>query len=364
MHAVISSLFVDTNLGLIKFAALYADTITIPRSRGACITETPDNRPPDLAPDRHTGVITDVYSTFPQTIEAQLSSLLSEPFVRVHDVPSDTVAEFDFFDLFTAKKEDLLEPHPEGGYYCKFDEMDAVALGYSPCYDGFDISRTGSDRFDTLRYFFGHQAYATFAASLRTGGVPLTDSQVVQTLLTKRADSLSSIGGTATQRTASVAQTLVNEYLPGVADAPFDQILEVRRRCGDELAGFHAAVAILASKIATHPWEAAFASEVDRLVETDVRASVHQLRMKLKSLKGKFVQRMFVDLQNPGAYVPLLGGVVAGLPPAVALAASVGVVALKSVSEAWLENSALRRENGLTFLVDPPGIASRWRPSG
>lgn len=355
MRVALSSLYLRNDLSLLKLAALYADTIVVPDVGGA-VADPVDPDKPIVMGQEVLATVKFVAHTLPEFVRQELQPLFSEGIAILDErQPTPQIDESPFYEIFDRLSDRYYDRHGEWATVLPL-EMKLVAVGLSAC---ARRDKPIDDEFH-FTYFYALQAHAVLQSALRHRACPITDSQIVRDLVAAYGQAHDQDSRGADQVTAALSKAVLIEALPGVADAPIEDILEVRRLMADELGLFRTAMAKLSGLVAARPWEVGFDREIERIVSTSIIPAATDLRRRLRAARRRSVSRIFDNLQDPKTYVPLVGTLVAGISPSVAVAASVGISAFRAIYDLWLETTELKQENGLIFLCEPRGPARNW----
>jgi hypothetical protein len=300
------------------------------------------------------------YSTIPDILKAEIGPLVAESVLSIESCASPPYDEWSFLKTFDDLRDVLFRATKNRHVVYPLDEeLAMLAADASPC---VTPKNKKQGDYDTAQNLYSHHAHAALTASIRHRAPALTDSEVIRRLLAAWASSQHgpSDFNSAQYTSALIGQRVLLDYLPGVCDAPMEEILAARVELRDQLESFRMAISKVSGTIEKSPWDSDCDRLVGRTIETKIKPAVHDLTAALKSSKSRTLQRVFANLQNPKSYVPLIGSVVTGISPTVALLASMGLTSFKAILDSWTENNKLKQENGLALLAAPTGPAKRW----
>jgi hypothetical protein len=158
---------------------------------------------------------------------------------------------------------------------------------------------------------------------------------------------------------AFLTHHVLNEFMPDIGDASFEDVLELRYQFRDELGSFRNKMAILSDKIRANPWEAEIKSEVDRLTEVEIKPEVANLKLALRNSNSQLVTRVFRNVKDARTYIPFVGTVLGHIEPSIAALASAGIVGFEALYDTIIERRTIRDTSGLVFLLKGPRKLSK-----
>ncbi len=155
-------------------------------------------------------------------------------------------------------------------------------------------------------------------------------------------------------RHATLAQTILQEFLPDVRVKAAEDILALREELKTELSRFRAEVGRLSTILRNEPWADGLRVEIETLMMREVRPAVADLRNRLAKPTQRIVKHLVSDWKTlasgsalslaavlmPNVQLPcaILGGISAGI----------GVAALKAKVEEWSTKS----DSAFTFVLE------------
>jgi hypothetical protein len=357
MKVVINSLFLQNDLRTIKLASLYCNKIVLPDAEGGHagyvepISGVVSNDLSLLAGQEVRYIPIAEWGTAPGLIRTELNALIQEGILIL---PKERVSDraIIFTQTFDDIQDHLFLQGQEGILKSRFEELDTVAIGDSPCVE-FSKEDFEERLYLLVQGYFSFLTDISLSASTRHSSPILTDSLVVNELLQSylAQDRLIKRYNVSKLKTTFLTQEVLQEFLPGIKDAPIDEILEVRFKMRNELEAFRIAMSKLSSDIQSCPWNQEMGYELNKIIETKVKPSVHELKNALEQAKWKALERVFENLKNPATYVPLVGTLLSGVQPSIALLSSVGLASFKAIYDSLLEKRATKNANGLVFLL-------------
>lgn len=373
MKVVVQSLFLEENLRTIKLASLYCDNLILPDNKAGYAINV-EGTSGELLELSEFSAGTEVYfsvmaewETIPEEIKGELSLLIQEEILVITDKTKSKKTGI-FMETFDDIKNRLFVRNPIDGHLTnRFDELGIVALGESPCVavDMEELEKYPHRPYYLVKDYFADLAEVTLLTSIQHGSPIVTDSLVVNELFMNylAKERLAERYNVSKQKTAFLAQQVLREFLPNIKDAPVNEILEVRYKMRDELEAFRVAMSKLTSDIESNPWNEDIKLEVEKIIDTKIKPSVYELKNALTYSKHKAIQKVFENLKEPTTYVPLIGTVLSGISPSIALLSSMGLAGFKAIYDTYIENRTAKDASGLVFLLNAPAKVNRRRGS-
>lgn len=353
MKTVVSSLFLEEHLNTVKLATLYCDQIILPDTGSGLMALLTEPDESNIA----TGLSVASWSTISDDIKKNLKSLIDEQ-ILVLSEERQHIEQGTFFDTFDDVQDRLFRKDPStGNLLNRYDEIGLVALGRSPSVQFLENEfEKYYSLYDLVQGYFSFLAEVAMSEAIHHNSPILTDSQVVNELLLNflTTERLNKRYNLAEQKSVFLTHQVMQEFLPNVKDAPIDEILNVRYKLRDELEAFRFAMAKLSTDINSNPWEAEVENEVDRIIETKVKPSVYDLKMALRHSNSQTLQRAFDNLKDPTTYVPLIGTVLSGIQPSIAILVSMGFASFRALYDTFIERRKVQDSSGLVFLLKAP----------
>lgn len=186
------------------------------------------------------------------------------------------------------------------------------------------------------------------------GLVPVTDDPVMARLLQRKLARVSDRAEFVDFRRQvqikadALAMRVIEEYLPTFRFESFEHVLEARARLAEQLRLFRDAMLSLAAEIDESPYDQLFSRRVETILNAKIRPAVETLRREIQRSQDSFVAKFLRNVQA-GA-VPVVGLVLAGLPPSAVIAMGAGVLTAEAAIETYREVKAVKR-NGFSLLL-------------
>ena len=150
-------------------------------------------------------------------------------------------------------------------------------------------------------------------------------------------------------KTDLAAIDVIRDTLPALTKAEMSDVLEFREANKDSLVRFRTEMGKLAAQIEGDFWDDDFRQKIIDVVDLSVKPSIQAVRDSVVSVKDRFVRILRKGAQM--SPVPIVATVAPGCIPAIALAVSVGIVALDEYLES-LGDAQERRKNGISYLFE------------
>jgi hypothetical protein len=147
-----------------------------------------------------------------------------------------------------------------------------------------------------------------------------------------------------------LAMDILRATLINSSNLRADEVIEARFLLNDELIGFRSELQRLQFEF-THEFGPEKVFREGRLI-ADARLSprVKEIEAKVRGGRVRVLRRIIESLEKPDAYVPLVGGLFAGVPLVVALGLSLGLISARVALEAMEEHAQVAND-GLLYLV-------------
>jgi hypothetical protein len=342
MDIVFSSSFADDHA--VKLNVLYCDKVIIPRDFIGFMT--PDEPLPDIpigATSTVRAKVRAVYSTFSDDLEDYFRPLIAEGILVLANDAHLTDRPGAFEHAF----DDIIEPLRQDAHFKE-------SLRYH-------ASLISTSEEANLRLHSAVLAASAYQTSIKYDRPILTDNVIVNALLLNVLEKkrLAKYENLAKLKVAFLTHQVLKEILPDIGDASFEEVLELRRRFRDELNSFRNKMSILSDKIRANPWEPDIKSEIDRIVEVEVKPETANLTAALRRSNLKLVSKIFRNLKDARTYLPFVGTVLGHFEPSIAAAASVGIAGFEALHETIVEHREIRDTSGLVFLLEGPRKLSK-----
>lgn len=138
--------------------------------------------------------------------------------------------------------------------------------------------------------------------------------------------------------------------LPRVSGLSIEKVLKLREKCNSSLMRFRTLMKELRYKIESEVWSKEHEYEVSKLINTEIAKSIADLKESFKSL-SKDIGIQILEDSIKSSPLPLVLSLTTGFSPAIALAASGGLVALTDFIKFLKKRNELKN-NSLFFLLD------------
>jgi hypothetical protein len=335
VKTVLSSVFdPKDNLATLKMAALYCDQVIIPWNFDILLASDEPIKPTIQPGDTINVKVAAKFQTLSDEIRDAVKPLVDERIV-VFGEPEEFDRErmLAFADTF-----DDLVPRAEGGH---------TRFKWNPSLFDTDGS------YDQVRDYFSFLAGIALEESLQHESPILTDAQPVNDLLLHflAKDRLAKRVNVAQLKSNFLTQRVVSEILPNVKNASVHDILEVRYKLRNELDDFRISMSKLSGTIKSNPWSDDLKNDVDRIIESQIKPNLSNLKKSLRTSNLQLVKRVFRNFKEFHTYLPLVGTVLLNVEPSIAALASIGVAGFEALYHTLLERRKIRDTSGLTFLL-------------
>ncbi|WP_438038864.1 toll/interleukin-1 receptor domain-containing protein [Sorangium sp. So ce128] len=193
-----------------------------------------------------------------------------------------------------------------------------------------------------------------FLTAERYGLIPVTDDPGMARLLQRKLARISARKEFVDFRrelqikAGSLAIRAVEEYLPSFRFESFEHVLEARERLSEHLLSFRSAMLSLAAEIDESPYDQLFPKRVEHVLSVRIRPAVEALRREIQRSQDSFVVKFLRNVQVGS--IPIVGLVLAGLPPSAVIAMGAGVLTAEAAIETYRDVKAIRR-NGFSLLL-------------
>jgi hypothetical protein len=349
METILNSVFrAEDNLYPLKLAALYCDRITIPRDYYVQVdTDDATKKSMPKPGDKIRVKIVGKFRTVTDAIEDSVKPLVDDGLLSFTDPDEDE----------EAKGEELLE-----AFWQAFDDVlptllrghrRNVTLSLNPTLADFSDTLKPDDLHLIMQTYFSFLAKGALAASLQSDKPILTDSAVVNELLLHLMDTqrLAKHMNVAESKVNFLTHQVLREVLPDIGEASIDDVLEMRYQFRNDLEPFRAAMGKMSIKIKTNSWNKDIKSDVDKIIQTDVKPKLSELKSSLSRSNSQFVKRLFRNLKNVRTYLPFIGTVMLHVEPSIAALAGAGLAGFEALYDTYLEKRKIRDTSGLVFLL-------------
>ena len=377
MKVLFAAPYVPSAAGAISLAALYFDEVVL-YERELIEVEPVESSLP-LPDGKGRGRVRRIVSTIDTELRESIRALVDENVVRIEPEPpvrllqpskreSLNRAFQQVIDLLVIPKEDgtgAMIPLGESGVA----EIHKMLVG--PVAPGrlFHI--------DAISAYYQGLFVESVDAALR-GDAVLSSSPLLYRMIERAAEGTGLNPTKIAEVFPSLQQprlamdvlraTLINS---GNLDA--DDVLEARFLLKDELMAFRAELQRLQFEF-THEFGPEKVFTEGRLIaNARLTPRVKEIEAKVRGGQVRVLRRIIEALEKPDAYVPLVGGLFAGVPLAVAVGLSLGLISARVALEA-VEEYAQVANDGLFYLVktnkligspkENPGLTRRASESG
>ena len=337
MEIVFSTAHLDHHA--LNLSALYCESVILPDDLVAVATPLEETIVYN-SDSSYTGtaIIHSVYRTIPNTMEEVFSTYFEEGILRRSESGHvDDVRDFEsqVCDFLNSVRDNKL-------YYDYFRYNDSLIDSKKP----------------SLVTQISLLMSSAILTSTRYNLPLLTDNLILDGVIRDfwiASQSMDQINK-AKFRSSVLAGNALSEFLPDISDVHPDKILEVRHRFSSELDAFRANMRSLSGKIKADPWDQQMKSEIDWIVETEIRPEVENLRNSLRRSNLKLVKDVFINLKDVKTYIPFIGSVLGHVDIVFAASASLGIAGFQAIYDSYLEKKRNVDENGLLFLLKSRNI--------
>ena len=205
--------------------------------------------------------------------------------------------------------------------------------------------------------------FATLLSQLLSGHLPITASPLLSTVAHKlvSADE-SSAAEKRLQNVDALMPHIAPEVLrlsvPDISHLDFGDILEIRERLSEGLADFRQELGEVTHAALGQARGAPDLAQLRDMVNYRVQPAVGKLEKMVKGSSLRVLQHFFKALQNPAAYVPLLGSLFQQIPAQLAISLSFAFVSLETALEYFSQRKEIH-DNGLMYLLHVANKARR-----
>lgn len=349
MNTVLSSLFLpDDKLKIVKLASLYCDKIIIPSSyymglRTDELIDLDQIKPGDTINKVRAS---ETYFSISDEIKKSIEVLVSESIAQIEEFKEDERDE-QYTNMITFED--------------AFDDVAPRLVRNSGGNLGLEINPDLVKYLDEvqpkemIRNYFAFLAQTAFIKSVQYNVPTLTDSNLVNEMLSHVIKTHKNDGiNIAKIKSSFVAQRVLNEFVPNIGDSAIEDVLEVRYQLRNELEEFRASISKFSGRVRSDPWEMDVRHDVDKIIETDIRPNLQNLKLSIRRSNLQLVRRTFHNLKNARTYLPFVATVLGNVEPCIAALASVGLAGFEALLDTIQEKRKVREKSGLVFLLKAP----------
>jgi hypothetical protein len=182
----------------------------------------------------------------------------------------------------------------------------------------------------------------------------VTDSKAIINLFQhiSRMDcfNLSLFKNNSNQLASSFAYDVMDTFLIDVSSLNIMDILEIRCTLRDELLAFRNEIERLNFEFVNEFGYDKIVNEGKKIAHYRLRPLIENLKNKIEDRNYTILKKLFEIAKSPGAYVPFIGSILAGLPIEIATLLSAGVLSSELSLEIWNKQKEVKRDNFL-YLV-------------
>lgn len=135
--------------------------------------------------------------------------------------------------------------------------------------------------------------------------------------------------------------------LPNIAQASFEDILELRLKAKDELLELRYYLDYIVSQIKPTNFNEDICTKI---IATQINPAIKNLEHKFKDIKLNVVQKFLAEIKNPLSYAPFIATIFTDIPSHIMLIASLTGIGLSTATEYYKKKNELE-ENSLFFLL-------------
>ncbi|XXT14944.1 toll/interleukin-1 receptor domain-containing protein [Sorangium sp. So ce429] len=193
-----------------------------------------------------------------------------------------------------------------------------------------------------------------FLTAEQYGLVPVTDDPGMARLLQRKLARVSARAAFADFRRElqikadTLAMRALEEYLPSFRFESFEHVLAARKRLDEPLLSFRSAMLSLAAEIDESPYDHLFFKRIEHALNLRIRPAVEALRREVQRSQDSFAAKFLRNVQ--AGSIPIVGLVLAGLPPSAVIAMGAGVLTAEAAIETYRDVRAVKR-NGFSLLL-------------
>ena len=356
MKTIFVAPYVPSALNTINLAALYFDEIVL-HERWLIEVECEPGGFGAFAQRQRAGRVRRLIPAIDDTLRAVIKPLIDENVVRIDATPPE-------FLLKSAQRERLCEA------FFQMEDLLYRSTEGDPAAVSFDLVESGigeihSRLVEPLKVGgrFHFQAVSTYYeglfveaidAALR-GQAVLSSSPVLYQMI-ERAVSASALKSPRMEEVFAgyvqprLAMDILNTTLIDSSTLDCSDVLEARYQLRNELAAFRAEIRKLQFDFTREFGLDKVFREGRAIADARLTPRVREIEGKVRTGRIRALRRLTEALEKPGAYVPLVGSVFAGVPLEIALALSVGLVSARVALETWEEHKQVAND-GLFYLV-------------
>ncbi len=141
----------------------------------------------------------------------------------------------------------------------------------------------------------------------------------------------------------------IQQLVPNVSSLTFEEILEIRYKCNDELLSYRSLVSQMNEQLISTMEFEKISKDINAYVNTKIGSSLKELEQKI--LKSKIsVGRYFIEgLKDIKSYTPFIASLFLNVPAQISSLLSLGLIGIGAYLK-WKENNVDIKNNGLYYL--------------
>jgi hypothetical protein len=184
--------------------------------------------------------------------------------------------------------------------------------------------------------------------------IPFTDDRVAERMMRRKLRRITELPGYQDYRrelnfgAADLAMRVLEERLPRFEFRDGEEMLAAREKFADLLGDFRAAMREFAAEIDESPYDDKFQQKIERVVATKVQPAIAALDREVRTSRDSFVAKTMRNVKTGS--VPIVASIFVGMPTALVLGLSAGVLTFEAAVETYLEVRAKKR-HGLTVFL-------------
>lgn len=354
MKTLFVSPYVPSSVNAIKLASLYFDEVVLYERT---LIEVEPVEPVSPGQTEGRGRVRALVSTIDGKLVEAIRPLIDENLVRIESDPPRhllQLAQRESLRGAFLQAEDLLFKYSEDRTEMMVDLGEGVGVQEIHARLVGPIKMGGRFHIEAVGTYYEGLFVESIDAALRGESV-LSSSSVLYKMIERAASGNALKSTRVAEVFPSYAQprlaidvlgaTLMDSSVLDCGD-----VLEVRHQLRDELAAFRSELQRLQFDFTKEFGADKVFRDGRAIADARLTPRVREIEGKVKSSRIRVLRRLLEALEKPGAYVPLVGSLFAGVPLEIAIGLSVGLISARVALEA-LEEHKLVANDGLFYLV-------------
>ncbi|MGA2402419.1 MAG: hypothetical protein ABSG91_12065 [Syntrophobacteraceae bacterium] len=141
------------------------------------------------------------------------------------------------------------------------------------------------------------------------------------------------------------------DNVPSFDNISFEDILDIREHCSDELNAFRIEVKRLATSITCGDSKEQIVSVIQDIVSKEVNPVVSQIERKVRLSNKKWAKRLIDKVSSINTIATLATTIFVGIPLHYGILAAATVVGIQASLDTYFEKRELEENNGLALLL-------------